>query len=112
MKDIAFVVVGVNASFDNGVSLNVAVGDAVESVEADIAKRNARFASLTVSHKLFGSGFSPGAAGTLPAEIQDTKAKKADGTLFQVLVPRGRPVMVRLGRIVVDDWDIANVEER
>ncbi len=109
MNDISFVVVGINAHFDNGVSLNVAVGPTVEAVEKSLADRNASFASLVVSKKLFDKGFGVGAAGTLPAEIKIGNARTGGGH-FQRLVPSGRPVMTRLGGVALDDWDTTNVE--
>jgi hypothetical protein len=109
LMNIYFVVVGINAHFDNGISLNCAIGDDATCVDNALVTRQTRFASLVVTKALFDKGFTVGARGTLPCEIRDGKAR-TDGTFFQKLVPTGSPKMDRLGDTILGDWDITSVE--
>lgn len=76
MKDMFFVITGVNARFDDG---SVSILAAVSEDAAELAARKGKLASLVVTPELFAKGFCPGATGMLTGSLEE-HGKRDDGS--------------------------------
>ena len=103
MKTYFFVVVGVNARFDDS---TVSVLLAVSEDAAKVASREGNtLASLNVSSDAFNRGLCPGATGSLQGDLQESATKRADGTSF-IRIRATKVALTRLGNRVVSADDV------